>query len=115
MTRLEQLYTEAGELLRAGDPWRAADRVGLALLELEGIRAARSRSRAPLRRAIPARDAQADDLGNAAERLRALAHDVRLAVDRLEEERRLTRGQRRLGRAFAAGSGDGPRELDRSA
>jgi len=112
---LEQLYAEAGAFMRAGEPWRAADCLGLALLELEGIRAARSRSRAPLRRAIPAGEAQAEDLATAAQRLRTLAHEVRLKAEQLEEERLLAREQSRLQQVFAARDGEGLRELDRSA
>ncbi len=113
--RLRRLYDEAGELLRARDPWRAAERVGQALLELEGIRAARGGSRALLRRAIPPAEAQAEDLAAAAERLRALAREVRREVDRLEAERRTTGQRRRLQRSFAAEDGQGACELDRDA
>lgn len=112
MSRLEQLYDEAGAFLRADDPWRAAGRVGQALLELEGIRAARHSSRAPVRRAMTLARAQDEDLAAAAERLRALARQVRLEADRLAEERQITRARRRLQRIFAAEEGSGAREVD---
>ena len=114
MRRLEQLYAEAGDLLRAGEPRRAATRVGAALIELEGIRAARGGPRAPLRRVVAHADVQSEALGAAAERLRTLAREVRLEVERLEEERRVTRGRLHLQRTFAAREGEPAGTLDTS-
>lgn len=110
--RLEQLYTEAETLLRAGEPRRAVECVAAALIELEGIRTARGGAPAPLRRTVAPPDAQAEALGAAAERLRLLARNVRLEIERVETERRATRGRLRLQRTFAARAGEPEGALD---
>ncbi len=115
MKRLERLYAEASDLLRAGDPRGASSRVGAALLELEGIWAERGNPRAALRRVVSIEDAQPEALEAASERLRILAHDVRLEIERLERDCRRTAERRRLKRAFEARDGQGLRSLDRSA
>lgn len=115
MRRLEQLYAEASDLLRAGDPRGASSRVGAALLELDGIWAKRGGPRAALRREVLDEDAQPEALEAASERLRILARDVRLELERLEGDLRRSAERRRLTRAFEARDGQGLRSLDRSA
>ncbi len=115
MRRLEQLYVEASELLHAGDPRAASNRVGAALLELDGIWAKRGGPSTDVRREVSTEDAQPEALEAASERLRILAHEVRLEIERLEADRRRTAERRRLTRAFGARDGQGLRVLDRSA
>ncbi len=129
MDRLEELYSEAESLMRAGQARRAVDRLGDALLELEGMRVALAGlqgsrrvggetspiPRGRLRREVEIGPACPETLEAASDRLRRLARQVRLEVQRLERERELLRERRKLTRTFAGVSDSEGNELDRSA